>query len=267
VWLATSSPHEPAIPAPRHAAAFPGTIRAPRTPTFNEADVSQQPAWIQALPLLTTAQIAQIDAEYRKRLQSMLAVVEGVRDIITVLQETGDLTQTYIFFASDNGYHMGQHRLTSGKGNTIEEDIRVPLIIRGPGIPSGTVLPHMTVNIDLTATFAEIAGITIPEMVDGRSLMPLLNGAPPSLDAWRHSFLLERKINAAISGVRTERYSYTRLQDGTLQVYDLVDDPYEHVNIADSAPSTVLNQLEAQRVALRNCSGLSCRSTEDQPIP
>ena len=79
----------------------------------------------------------------------MLAVVETVNAIIATLQKTGDLANTYIFFTSNNGYHQGQHRLPGGKDTGFEEDLRVPLIVRGPGIPAGGVLRHMTVNIDL----------------------------------------------------------------------------------------------------------------------
>jgi arylsulfatase A-like enzyme len=146
----------------------------------------------------------------------MLAVVETVTNIIAVLRETGDLANTYIFFTSDNGFHMGQHRLMSAKGRTIEEDIRVPLIVRGPGVPAGVVRSHLAQNTDLTATFADIAGATMPAFVDGRSLAALLNATSPALSAWRKSFLMERGFSnghAAESGVRTRRYSYTKLLD------------------------------------------------------
>jgi arylsulfatase A-like enzyme len=269
VWLATSSPHLPATPAPRHANNFLNAI-APRTPTFNEADVSRQPAWIRNRARLTSSQIAEIDTLYRLRLRSMLAVVDTVTNIIRVLGETGDLANTYIFFTSDNGFRMGQHRLMPGKGRTIEEDIRIPLIVRGPGVPAGVVRSHLAVNIDLTATFADIVGVAMPVFVDGRSLVPLLNAAAPAPSAWRKSFLMERGFSnghAAESGVRTRRYSYTKLLDGTSALYDLFNDPFEHVDIANTARQSLLDQLEARRLALINCSGQSCRNAENQPIP
>jgi arylsulfatase A-like enzyme len=136
IWLASYSPHWPAPYAPRHANKFPGA-KAPRTPTFNEPDVSGQPAWLQTHPLLTPAQIARVDAHYRDRLRSMLAVVETVDAIVATLQQTGDLANTYILFTSDNGFHQGQHRLQLGKGTGFEEDIRGPLLVRGPGVPAG----------------------------------------------------------------------------------------------------------------------------------
>src|SRR5512133_2171327 len=121
----------------------------------------------------------------------MLAVVETVDAVIATLRQTGDLANTYIIFASDNGFHLGQHRLAAGKGSSFEEDLRVPLIVRGPGIPAGRVLPHMAVNIDLAPTFADLAGVSPTVTVDGRSLVPLLGASPPPVSAWRHAFLLE----------------------------------------------------------------------------
>jgi arylsulfatase A-like enzyme len=308
MWLATSSPHGPAQFAPRHAGAFPGA-KAPRTPTFNEADVSRRPAWLQTHPLLTPSEIAQIDDLYRNRLRSMLAVVERVDAIIATLQQTGDLANTYIIFTSDNGFHLVQHRLPAGKGNIFEEGLRVPFIVRGPGIPAGRALAHMTVNIDLAPTFADIAGVSPTIPVDGRSLVPLLKASPPPVSAWRRAFLLEHgfagrhpasgaigagdqpstefpdldetlvrattgpspnvpaivKRAPTFDGIRTGRYSYADLVDGTLNVYDLQQDPFEHVNIATSAPPAVLNQLGRWLDALRNCAGPSCRTAEDGP--
>ena len=113
----------------------------------------------------------------------MLAVEDLVQNIIDTLRATGQLDHTYVFFSSDNGFHMGQHRLDSGKDTGFEEDIRVPLVVRGPGVPARQVVDEMTANVDYAPTFAAIAGIEPPRFVDGRALLPLLNGKKPS--AWR----------------------------------------------------------------------------------
>ena len=89
----------------------------------------------------------------------MQAVDEMVEKVVLTLQEMGELENTYIFFTSDNGFHMGQHRLPAGKGTAYEEDIGVPLYVRGPGIPKGkTISGFMGGNTDFAPTFAEIAG-------------------------------------------------------------------------------------------------------------
>jgi N-acetylglucosamine-6-sulfatase len=128
---------------------------------------------------------------HRKRLQSMMAVDDMIGDLFDSLRQTGELDDTYVFFTSDNGFHLGQHRLGAGKWTAYEEDIRVPLMVRGPGVPEGKKLPHMVLNNDLAPTFAELAGVDPPDFVDGRSLAPLLDGTPTPEEDWRQRFLLE----------------------------------------------------------------------------
>ncbi len=134
VYFGSFSPHTPSTPAPRHTSLFTDTL-APRPPSFNEPDVSDKPLGIQTLPLLTPEEIEQIDAQYRLWLQAMQAVDETIASFVDTLQATGQLTNTYILFTSDNGYHMGQHRLAPGKYMGYEEDIRAPLFVRGPQVP------------------------------------------------------------------------------------------------------------------------------------
>ena len=111
----------------------------PRTPSFNEADMSDKPPFMQAWPSLTVTDTLTIDHDYRKRLLSLLAVDEGIDALVSTLQSVRQLDNTYIVFASDNGYHMGQHRMLQGKATPYEEDIHVPLIVHGPGVPAGSV--------------------------------------------------------------------------------------------------------------------------------
>lgn len=190
VHLSVYAPHGPATAAPRHQNMFPNA-QAPRTPNFNEADVSDKPNYIKNRPLLTAREIAQIDAEHRKRLQSLQAVDDAIEAIINALQATGQLEKTYIFFTSDNGFHLGNHRLLAGKIAPYEEDIRVGLLVRGPGIPAGRRLEYLTGNLDLAPTWAELAGAQAPDFVDGRSLVALWSNTPPSLERWRQALLLE----------------------------------------------------------------------------
>ena len=199
------APHWPTTPAPRHANLFPDAI-APRSPNFNEEDVSDKPSYIRDLPSLTEEDISKIDMEWRLRLQAMQAVDEMVEAIIETLESSGQLENTYLFFASDNGFHFGSHRQVLGKTSPYDEEVRVPLIVRGPGIPNGSSLEHLAGNIDLAPTWADIAGITPPDFVDGRSLLSLLGPTPPATSSWRQCFLLEHapydlQSNSTISPV------------------------------------------------------------------
>jgi len=190
MYISPYAPHGPATPAPRHANRFPNA-QAPRTASFNEANVGDKPAWVQNQPLLTNRQINTMDDLARKRRQSMLAVEDLVASLIATLEATDQLSNTYIFFTSDNGFHQGQHRLRSGKNSGFEEDIRVPLVVRGPGVPAGVERTELSVNIDLAPTFADLAGAEIPDFVDGRSLVPLLGARLLPVDGWRQALLLE----------------------------------------------------------------------------
>jgi N-acetylglucosamine-6-sulfatase len=268
MYIAPYAPHGPATPAPRHQDAFVG-VEAPRTASFNEQDVSDKPTWVRNTPLRTPAQIAQLDALYRKRLQSMLAVEDLVERLIETLRAVRQLRNTYIFFTSDNGFHLGQHRLPAGKNSAYEEDIRVPLIVRGPRVPRGAVVDHLAVNIDLAPTFAELGGAAAPDFVDGRSLVPLLRSDPPSTDQWRQGLLLEAGFisgNRVFQGIRGNGFTYVEyLNTGERELYDLAQDPDQLQSIHDAVERVVLDQLGAWIAALRACSGESCRAAEDSP--
>ncbi len=190
MWIGTKAPHQPATPAPRHEDEF-QDVELPHPPSFDEEDVSDKPRWIRDNPPLGEDQIAYMEELRKKRLRSMLAVDDMVGDLFDSLRESGELDDTYVFFTSDNGFHLGQHRLGAGKWTAYEEDIRVPLIVRGPGVPEGETLPHMVLNNDLAPTFADLAGVDPPDFVDGRSLVPLLDGSPTPEEDWRQRFLVE----------------------------------------------------------------------------
>src|SRR5690606_329859 len=112
----------------------------PRTPSFNQADVSREPAWLRDRPPLTQRDIDRTDEIHRARLRAMLGVDDLVGSVIDTLEETGRLRDTYVFFLSDNGFHLGTHRLGQGKTTPFEEAIRVPLVVRGPGVPVGATV-------------------------------------------------------------------------------------------------------------------------------
>ncbi|MBI5650000.1 MAG: sulfatase [Chloroflexi bacterium] len=203
-YVSVYVPHSPATPAPRHANLF-ADAKAPRPPNYNEEDVSDKPNYIRLRPKLTNREITRIDEEHRKRLQSLQAVDDLIETVINSLKQTGQLDNTYIFFTSDNGFHLGNHRQVTGKVAPYEEEIRVTMIARGPGVPAGKTLEHLTGNIDLAPTFAELAGAKIPDFVDGRSLAPLLKNNPPTTSAWRQCFLIENGLWDAQAQTRAAR--------------------------------------------------------------
>ncbi len=282
------APHRPSTPAPRHVGLFP-TAQAPRTPSFNEADISDKPAYVQQLPLLTDADIAAMDEEYRLRLESLQAVDEMVAAIVNTLQSTGLLANTYIFFTSDNGYHMGQHRFLAGKYTPYETDIRVPLIVRGPDVPSAIRIDQFTGNVDLAATFAELGGATLKVPTDGRSLAPLIRGEIPA--AWRQAFLIEQ-IAGDVSplrptlpvdrqaeppdtqdlvmgtrypghtGYRADTYKYVEYDTGEKELYFFGTDPDEMANKASVADPIFLTAASTYLASLKGCQGPGCAAAD-----
>lgn len=264
LYLATYAPHSPATPAARHVALF-QDAQLPRPPSFNEADVSDKPTVVRRRPPLGARAIARMEALYRRRLQSLQAVDDLVETVVRALTRLGQLDRTYLVYTSDNGFHMGEHRLLPGKNLPYEEDIRVPLIVRGPGIRPGQRIETLVVNTDLAPTFAEIAGTSPPSFVDGRSLLPLLRG-----DAvrWRQSVLIQVRTPAGggFDAIRTAEWKYVAWRTGERELYHLRTDPYELNNLAASAPPGLISDLAARLAELTRCAAERCRAVEDASL-
>ncbi|MFI7135323.1 sulfatase [Nonomuraea sp. NPDC050153] len=269
LYLAPIGPHNPANPAVRHANAFAGAL-APRTPSFNQLDVSEEPEWLRSRPSLEEPIIDQVDERYRARMRSMLGVDDLVGAVVDELRRTGQLDNTYIFFTSDNGFHLGTHRLRQGKTTPFEEAIKVPLVVRGPGIKAEATVTRLTSSVDLATTFAELGGAVAPPFAEGRSLLPLLKGKPP---VWRRNVLIEfARPTDESSGaqtpvppyraLRTERYKYVRYATGESQLYDLREDPYELHNLAGRADPALVRGLRERLDAMVACSGATCRQAD-----
>ena len=156
---------EPPVSSPKYKDLFPEAI-VPRGPSFNP-DVPSGVDWIAELPQLSAQNISYNDHLYRQRLRALQSVDEIVKDVVDKLEEQGVLDNTYIFYSSDNGYHIGQHRLAPGKGCGFEEDINVPLVVRGPGVPAGKTVTKSTTHTDLAPTWWNILGIPLREEFDG----------------------------------------------------------------------------------------------------
>lgn len=115
--------------------------------------------------------LASIDVSYRKRWQSLLAVDEMVESIVNMLDNRKLLTNTYIIYTSDNGYHMGQFGLPYDKRQPYETDIRVPFLMTGPTIPPKTLVSSPVTLIDIAPTVLELAGLQVPAQTDGASIL------------------------------------------------------------------------------------------------
>jgi N-acetylglucosamine-6-sulfatase len=272
VW--TFAPHAPAIPAPRDAHRF-GTLTAPRDPSFDEADMSDKPPWLRDHRALTDAELARVDATFRDRVRTVQAVDRMLGRLRRRLRALGVARNTYIVFSSDNGYHLGQHRLTPGKLTAYDPDVRVPLIVTGPGVPAGRTVDAMTENTDLCPTFAELAGAPAPPRADGHSLVPLLRGGAAFAAAasdWRDAVLIEHHGNVNGAGdpdlppagsgnppsyeaLRSRDALYVEYADGERELYDLASDPFQLRNVADEVAPERLARLSGQLSVMASCHG------------
>ncbi|KAI9743875.1 MAG: hypothetical protein M1818_002609 [Claussenomyces sp. TS43310] len=158
------------VAAKRHEHLFPNA-KVPRTENFNPSKAGGV-SWIKRLDRLNETVIDYNDQFYRARLQALQAVDEIVEGIVERLAKAGILDNTYVIYSTDNGFHIGQHRLNPGKECGFEEDINIPLIIRGPGVPAGQVAEVVTAHTDLAPTFLKIAGAKHRSDIDG-SAIPL----------------------------------------------------------------------------------------------
>ena len=263
--ISTFAPHGPYTPAPRHAADFPG-LQAPRTPAFNETDVSDKPPWLRDHPALTPAQIGEIDAAYRARAQAVEAVDDLIGKLEQRLRRDGVADNTYIFFSTDNGLHLGEHRLMPGKLTAFETDIHVPLVVAGPDVLAGRNVARVTENVDLYPTFVRLGRAGSSPLVDGKGLVPLLRGNPAP--DWRDAALVEHHgpDSAAAAGpdaaklgsgnpstyeaLRLQHSIYIEYANGGREYYDLESDPYELTNAFTSLSPSRVDALHSQLAKL-----------------
>jgi len=240
-------------PAPRHANAF-DSEPLPRPPSFDEADVSDKPAEIQRLPRLSPAAEANIERAYRCRLESLLSVDEGVRELVRALRDSGEMANTTFIFTTDNGFFHGEHRVPTAKGKVYEPAIRVPLVVRGDGFPAGARVSAPTINADLAPTIAALAGATPDLEMDGTLLRPLAKDPPSAQD---RDLLIESNKYTAI---RTARHKYVEHETGERELYRLAPDPHELRSQHDQPKFAALEaKLAARLDKLRDCAGSSCR--------
>jgi N-acetylglucosamine-6-sulfatase len=279
IEIATFAPHAPYTPAPRDADALAG-LRAPRTPAFNAAPDANAPPWLKAHRALSDADMGEIDRDFRKRAQSVLAVDTMIGQLQAALGAIGEAGNTYFVFSSDNGYHMGEHRLMPGKMTAFDTDIHVPLIVTGPGVPAGTMVEEIVENIDLCPTFTELGGMVTATSIDGRSLVPLLHRQ--KVADWRTVALVEHRgpvrnlvdpdLPSARSGnpttyeaIRGLKSLYIEYANGDKEYHDLAADPDELRNSFSSLSSKQQTALHVTLDAIRSCHGAQSCSAAARP--
>ncbi|KAL8565413.1 hypothetical protein ACOMHN_029106 [Nucella lapillus] len=297
MMLSTPACHAPFTPANPYNGTFPEE-RAPRNGSFNVKPKDKHWLIQQTIVPLPENSITYIDNTFRNRWRTLLSVDDMVENVYNLLEKKDLLDNTYIFFSSDNGYHLGQFGLPYDKRQLYEFDIRVPLMVRGPGIKPGQVTQQNAMNIDLGPTFVSLAGGQVPPTMDGKPLTlvwsqggPLSSqkapfrsqllvehqgehGFVPQCDQYRGQGMFncdpncvcEDSWNNTFSCIRADRpphvYKYCVMKDNVnfVEMYELTGDRYEFKNLAQSADPSLLTSLKADLKRLEVCQGPSCNT-------
>lgn len=280
LYFAPKAPHSPSIPAPRHEGAF-AKKALNRPPSFNEADMSDKPDYMQRPPLSDT-DVAALRQSNRDRLESLLSVDQAVQGILNALQAAGRLGNAYVFFVTDNGFLLGEHRRTA-KLVPYEESIKMSMLVRGPGVRAGAVNQAMVANIDLAPTIADLAGVTPPGFVDGRSFAGTFDGSGsprraflvaayggPETDPEEMEALRALPTQSPVTpyrAIRTADHTYVEYRNTAeeRELYDLTADRFQLTSLHDDpGQSGLIADLSAWLATLEDCSGAACREAEEE---
>ena len=249
-------------PAPRHRDAYAGQSM-PRPPNFNEANMYDKPQVVADRRRFSAERIAGIEENWRQELESLLAVDEGVAQIVEALRRSGELENTLIVYMSDNGFMHGEHRALAEKVLPYEPSIRIPLVMRGPGVPRGRTDTRLVGNIDVPATILDATDVAPNRLLDGRSLLELLADGGAE---WGRDILIENGNGAngvpTYRGIRTYRFLYVdHRTTGEYELYDLVEDPFELQSLdGHERYRKVQRDLASRLRTLRTCAGSSCHT-------
>ena len=197
--------------------------------------------------------------KYQRYMQDYLACVQGVDDsvgqVLDYLDRTGLAQNTVVFYVADNGWFLGDLGLYD-KRFMYEPGLRVPLLVRGPGIKAGCRPAQLVANIDLAPTFLALAGLKIPASMQGRSLVPLLRGESPA--DWRRSVYYRYYHDpgdhntAAHLGVRTATHKLIYFwKKDAYEMFDLTQDPAEQKNLLHADGAAKNPAVAAQFAALK----------------
>lgn len=270
LFVTPKAPHHPAMFHPDYASYYTTTTypKGTQNPAWDESNVTDKHDHVRFQSLLDSQEKANIDENHRFKLRAMRSVDDLVENIVDALGAAID--NTYLIFCSDNGFHSGEHRMghgndNGGKNNPYEEDIRIPLYIRGPEIDAQLVVDELVGNVDIAATLCDIADVVPndpdPDFdFDGRSFLPLLLSQPTT---WRNYYLLSRGVGDEYYGVRSSTRMFAEWTNIQMSLpgefYNLVSDPHQETSTYAQMTSSQRATWQARVTSLRSCVGASCR--------
>ncbi len=244
LYTAFTAPHDPRTPPKRFADLYPPD-KIPVPPNFASAhpfdngelhirdeDLAPHPR--------TPQRIQREIAAYYGMVSS---VDTGIGRILAALEASGQADNTIVVYTADHGIALGQHGLL-GKQNLYDHSVRVPLIMRGPGIAAGQRSDALLYSWDLFPTLCDLAGIDSPADLDARSLLPLLRGEHTQHRAYVEA--LYRDCQRMVKNDRWKLIEYAVGPDRHTQLFDLANDPWEQRNVA-AAPEAAAELATLRR--------------------
>ncbi|KAH3883192.1 hypothetical protein DPMN_007145 [Dreissena polymorpha] len=296
MMLSTPACHAPFTPAPQYNSSFSDKL-APRDGSYNQ-QAGPDKHWLirQAAVPMPSDTVQQSDSFFQNRWRTLQSVDDMMEDLVQTLQADGLLDNTYIFFSSDNGYHLGQFGLPYDKRQLYDFDIRVPLMVRGPGIKPNQTSDKIVANIDLAPTFLDLVDGTILPNVDGISLKPYLHPSDNSTRPLRDYILIEHtgeyservdscpqflgqdmsncnnhcvcedsKNNTFACIVQVQSGHMIKAcelmdSENFVEIYDTTADPYEFKNLYKTYDPKSFAVLQKQLQFLSTCKGPECNS-------
>lgn len=295
-WLivaAWPTPHGPFTPAPWAAGSMADKF-PPHTPSYNaSSQYMQQKHWLlRQLHPISPEVADQVVKFYQMRLEALKSIDAHVAEMMQALDTTTEgSNNTVVLYTSDNGFQFGQHRMSMDKRHLYEHDIRVPFVLRGPGIPPNATSTAIVANIDIGPTLLDIVGASssLPSMIDsmdGRSFWKTAQGEPSSRrdllisyhgegsspcglsqcpypwdgiswmpDSWNNTYHCVRTLD------ETEDSIFCMFEDGEdfVEYYDLTRNPYQLDNDVSQLDPVQLLRYKQRLHMLLQCSGITCR--------
>ncbi|XP_029025052.1 glucosamine (N-acetyl)-6-sulfatase (Sanfilippo disease IIID), b [Betta splendens] len=294
LMLCPPAPHSPWAAAPQYRSHF-SNVKAPRDGSFDKPAKDKHWLLRRAANPMSNSSVSFLDDAFRKRWRTLLSVDDMVAALVRKLDSLQALNDTYVFYTSDNGYHTGQFSLPIDKRQLYEFDIRVPLMVRGPGIEPKQTLQAPVLNIDLAPTILDVSGLNLSSVnVDGQSFLSqmapsLRNGTTrpfflveytgegnpkadpacpqvgPGLSQCFPDCVCEDAFNNTYACVRTldgaANLQYCEFADteSFVEVYNMTADPHQLENILKKVDPSVLQTMNQRLIKLQSCVGNSCR--------
>ena len=226
--------HGPTTPAPRHVGT--ATVGPFLSPSVNEPDVSDKPPWVAQLP---TASIDRITQQRRNTQETLRSVDEAIAALLDAFKQHRDLDDTLVIFTSDNGHLWGEHRLR-GQEHVLQRVLACAsrdAMARPPRARQW--IRRLALNVDVTATIAEAAGVPLPSDIEGVSLLGSTEREGFALESPvtdGHDGSGQKVARPGYCGYRTHRFVYVRYSGGVEELYDYREDPFELTNVRAGVP-------------------------------